>query len=192
MTLGYPRAHRPLLPALGRAMMRVSGWTFRGELPDLPKFIIIVAPHTSNWDFPVGVAALFALDLRAHWFGKESLFRPPMGALLRMIDGRPVRRDVPEGVVAEMAAVVREEPEFVLAIAPEGTRASVDHWRTGFYRIAEATAVPIVPVSFDWSRHEIGICAPVYPSGDLEADVGGMQALFRPEMVRHPSGFWRS
>lgn len=172
-------------------MMRVSGWTFHGALPNLPKFIIIVAPHTSNWDFPVGVAALFALDLRAHWFGKESLFRPPTGALLRMIDGRPVRRDVPVGMVAEMASVVRAEPEFVLAIAPEGTRSSVDHWRTGFYRIAEAAGVPVVPVSFDWSRREIGINAPVNPSGNLESDVAAMQALYRPEMARHPSGFWR-
>lgn len=191
MTLRYPRAHRALLPALGQVMMRLSGWTFVGELPALPKFVIAVAPHTSNWDFPVGVAALFALDLQAHWFGKESLFRPPMGAVLRLIHGRPVRRDVPDGVVAQMAAAVRSEPEFVLAIAPEGTRSSVDHWRSGFYRIAEAAGVPIVPVSFDWSRREIGINAPVYPSGNFESDIAAMQALYRPEMARHPSGFWR-
>ncbi|MDQ2666432.1 MAG: lysophospholipid acyltransferase family protein [Gemmatimonadota bacterium] len=172
-------------------MMRLSDWTFRGELPALPKFVIAVAPHTSNWDFPVGVAALFALDLQAHWFGKESLFRPPMGAALRLIHGRPVRRDVPDGVVAQMAAAVRAEPEFVLAIAPEGTRSSVDHWRSGFYRIAEAAGVPIVPVSFDWSRRVIGINPPVYPSGNFESDIAAMQALYRPEMARHPSGFWR-
>ncbi len=191
MTPGYPRAHRALFPALGRAMMRVSGWTFRGTLPDLPKFVIVVAPHTSNWDFPVGVAALFALDLQAHWFGKASLFRPPIGTFMRMIRGRPVRRDSPEGVVAEVAAAVRAESEFVLAIAPEGTRSSVEHWRTGFYHIAEAAGVPIVPVSFDWNRREIGINAPVYPSGNLESDVAALQALYRPEMARHPEGFWR-
>lgn len=192
MTLGYPRARRPLLPAVGRMMMRVTRWTFQGALPEIPKFVIVVAPHTSNLDFFVGLWALFALDLQAHWFGKASLFRPPMGFLLRMIRGRPVRRESPEGVVTEVAAVVRAEPEFVLAIAPEGTRSSVERWRTGFYRIAEAANIPIVAVSFDWSRREIGINAPVYPSGNLEADVTAMQALYRPEMARHPEGFWRT
>ncbi len=192
MTPGYPRAHRWLLPAFGRAMMRLTGWTFRGTLPDLPKFVIIVAPHTSNWDFAIGVFALFALDLESQWFGKASLFRPPMGFLMRMIQGRPVRRDSPEGVVAQVAAAVRAEPNFVLTITPEGTRKSVDHWRTGFYRIALAAGVPVVPVSFDWGQREIGINAPVHASGNLEADVGAMQALYRPEMARHPEGFWRA
>jgi len=188
--LGYPRAHRPLFPALGRAALRLSGWKIRGELPELPKYIIIVAPHTSNWDFPVGVAALFALDLDAHWFGKDSLFREPMGTILRMFGGRPVRREMPEGVVAEMAAAVRAEPQFILALAPEGTRKRVDHWRTGFYRIAEATGVPIVPVWFDWSRREIGINPPIRVSGNLASDVAALQALYRPEMARNPKGFW--
>ena len=192
MTLGYPRAHRRLFPAIGRAMMRITGWTFVGELPEIPKFVIIVAPHTSNWDFFAGLWALFALDLKSQWFGKASLFRPPLGFFMRAINGRPVRRDTPEGVVAQMAAAVRAEEQFVLTITPEGTRKSVDQWRTGFYRIAEAAHVPIVPVAFDWSRREIRISAPVYPSGSLDADVEVMQALYRLEMARHPEGFWRS
>src|SRR4051812_46931527 len=104
--LGYPRAHRPLLPALGRLALKLSRWTIVGALPELPKYIIVVAPHTSNWDFPVGVAALFALDLEAHWFGKDTLFREPMGTMLRMLGGRPIHRETPEGVVAEMAAMI--------------------------------------------------------------------------------------
>jgi 1-acyl-sn-glycerol-3-phosphate acyltransferase len=190
--LGYPRAHRPLFPALGRAALWLSGWTIRGGLPELPKFVIIVAPHTSNWDFPVGVAALFALDLDAHWFGKDSLFHGPMGKILRMFGGRPVRRESPEGVVAEMAAAVRAEPHFILALAPEGTRKKVAHWRTGFYRIAEAAGVPVVPVWFDWSRHEIGFHPPICMSGNLESDVAALQALYRPEMARKPIGFWET
>lgn len=172
-------------------MMRLTGWTFAGMLPEIPKFVIVIAPHTSNWDFITGLWALFALDLKTHWFGKDSLFRPPMGVLMRMINGRPVRRDSPEGVVAEVAAAVRAEPEFALTITPEGTRKSVDHWRTGFYRIAEAAGVPIVPVAFDYGAHEIRIHAPLHPSGSLEADVAAMQALYRPEMARHPEGFWK-
>ena len=190
--MGYPRAHRPLCPALGRAALRLAGWTITGALPELPKYVIIVAPHTSNWDFPVGVAALFALDLEAHWFGKDSLFRAPMGTILRLLGGRPVHRETAEGVVAEMAAIVRAEPQFILALAPEGTRKRVDHWRSGFYRIAEAAGVPVVPVWFDWSRREIGIGAPVRPSGHLAGDLAALQALYRPEMARNPKGFWGS
>ncbi len=189
-TLGYPRAHRPLFPALGRAALRLSGWTIQGALPELPKYIIVVAPHTSNWDFPVGVAALFALDLQAQWFGKDSLFHEPMGTILRMLGGRPVHRDTPEGVVAEMAAIIRAEPQFILALAPEGTRRKVDHWRSGFYRIAQAAGVPVVPVWFDWSRREIGINAPMRMTSDLHADVAALQALYRPHMARNPTGFW--
>ena len=192
MTLGYPRAHRRFLPAIGRAMMRLTGWRFVGSLPELPRFVIIVAPHTSNWDFFPGLWALFALDLKSAWFGKATLFRPPLGFLMRKINGRPVRRDAPEGVVAEMAAVVRAEPQFVLTLTPEGTRTSVDHWRTGFYRIAEAAGIPIVPVAFDWGRREIRVNAPFYPSGNLDADVAAIQALYRPEMARRRAGFWKT
>jgi 1-acyl-sn-glycerol-3-phosphate acyltransferase len=183
VTPAYPRARRRGLPAIGRFMMWITGWRFHGALPELPKFVIVVAPHTSNWDFFAGLWALFALDLRSEWFGKDTLFRPPLGILMRLINGRPVRRDSPEGVVAEMAAVVRAEPEFVLTITPEGTRRVVDHWRSGFYRIAQAAGVPIVPVAFDWSRREIRITPP--------ADVAAIQARYRPEMARHPEGFWR-
>ena len=189
---GYPRANRIALPLLGRLAMRLTGWTFRGALPELPKYVIVVAPHTSNWDFPVGVAALFATDLEAHWFGKESLFRGPMGIGMRLLGGRPVRRDTPDGVVAEMAAAVAPAPRFVIALAPEGTRRQVDHWRTGFYRIAEAADIPIVPVSFDWSRREIGIHAPMRATGDLRHDVAALQALYEPRMARHPDAFWTS
>ena len=191
-SLGYPRAHRPLFPAIGRAALRLAGWKICGALPELPKYIIVVAPHTSNWDFPVGVAALFALDLNAHWFGKDSLFREPMGTMLRMLGGRPVHRETPEGVVAEMAATVRAEPQFILALAPEGTRKKVDHWRSGFYRIAEAADIPVVAVWFDWSRREIGINPPIRVTGNLTADVAALQALYHPEMARNRTGFWET
>jgi 1-acyl-sn-glycerol-3-phosphate acyltransferase len=188
-SLGYPRRGWSLLRVLGRAALRVSGWRIVGELPRLPKFIIVVAPHTSNWDFPVGVAAMFALDLDVHWFGKDTLFRPPAGVIMRALGGRPVRRESPEGVVREMAAIVNAEPQFLLALAPEGTRKKVTTWRTGFYRIAEATGIPIVPVWFDWSRREIGIGEPVYAMGHLERDVAAIKSLYRPEMARYPGGF---
>lgn len=191
-TSGYPTRSGPWLRAFGRFAMRIAGWTFVGELPPIPKFVIVVAPHTSNLDFFVGLAAKFSLGLDVHWFGKETLFRGPLGAIMRRFGGRPVRRDTPEGVVAAMAATIRAEPKFLLALAPEGTRTAVSQWRTGFYHIAEAADIPIVPVWFDWSRREIGIGAPMRASGDLASDLAALQSLFRREMARNPDGFWTS
>jgi 1-acyl-sn-glycerol-3-phosphate acyltransferase len=156
----------------------------------VPKFVAIVAPHTSNWDFPLGVLVMFALDLRVHWFGKESLFRSPLGSFFRLLGGRPVRRDAPEGVVEEMAATIGAEPRFILALAPEGTRKRVARWRTGFYHIAVRAGMPIVPVSFDWSRRVVTISAPMQPTGDLAADLVMLQNHYRREMARNPDAFW--
>jgi 1-acyl-sn-glycerol-3-phosphate acyltransferase len=185
-----PRRGSPLLQRLGRWALAAAGWRLVSDAPRLPKFVAVVAPHTSNWDFFVGIGVIYALDLEVRWLGKHTIFRGPVGALLRALGGRPVRRNSPEGVVAEVAAAIRAEPQFVLGLAPEGTRSRVSHWRTGFYRIAEAAGVPIVPVWFDWSRREVGIGAPLVPSGDVEADVATLQASFRPEMARHPELFW--
>lgn len=188
--VGYPRRGWGFAQSLGRAAMRLTGWRFNGTLPEIPKYVLIVAPHTSNWDFPVGLAAMFALDLEARWFMKDSMFRGPLDRLFRSMGGRPIHRGTSEGVVAEVAGMIRTEPHFILAIAPEGTRKQVKEWRSGFYRIAEAAGVPIVPVRFDFSRREIGIGAPMQPTGDLAADVVTLKALFTPDMARNPGGFW--
>jgi 1-acyl-sn-glycerol-3-phosphate acyltransferase len=190
MADAVPRRNRPLLVRFGRAGLALTRWRIDGDVPDVPKFVAIVAPHTSNWDFPLGVLVMFALDLRVHWFGKDSLFRSPLGPLFRLLGGRPVRRDAPEGVVDEMAATIRAEPRFILALAPEGTRKRVARWRTGFYHIAERTGMPVVPVSFDWSRRVVTISSPMNPTGDLAADLTVLQNHYRREMARNPAAFW--
>ena len=188
-----PSPGRSALGALlGTAALRVARWRIVGDFPPLPKFVVVVAPHSSNWDFFVGVAARFALDVDAHWLGKHTLFRWPLGPVLRRLGGRPVRRDAPEGVVAAVAGMLRAEPRFVLALAPEGTRCRVAQWRTGFWHIARAAEVPIVPVAFDWSRREIVIGEPVWPTTDLAADVAALQARYRAEMARYPENFWET
>lgn len=184
-----PRRDSAFLQNVGRTALRLAGWRIVGDVPRLPKFVLVVAPHTSNWDFFVGVAAMFALDLEANWLGKASLFIEPAGTVLRWLGGRPVRRESPEGVVADVAALVRASPQFILALAPEGTRKRVDQWRTGFYRIAEATGMPIVPVWFDWSRREIGLGTLLAPTGDMNADLATLQRNYRAEMGRHPQNF---
>ncbi len=185
----YPTTGHHRLRAIGRLAMRLIGWRFAGDLPALPKFVLIVAPHTSNWDFIIGVAAKFALELEVHWFGKDSLFRGPLGAVMRIIGGRPVKRETSEGVVAEVAAMFNAEERFILALAPEGTRKRVESWRTGFYHIARAAGVPIVPVAFDWSRRQIIINRPFEPTGDTERDMASLRSMYRPEMAYEPRNF---
>jgi 1-acyl-sn-glycerol-3-phosphate acyltransferase len=188
----HPRRHSRLLTGLGRGALRMTGWRIVGEVPPVPKFVAIVAPHTSNWDFLVGVAVMFALDLKVGWLGKHTIFKGPWGGLLRAMGGRPVRRTESEGVVGEVAAAIRSEPRFILGLAPEGTRSRVAHWKTGFYHIAQAAGIPILPVWLDYSRREIGLGEPMMPTGDLESDIARLQAVFRPEMGRHPELFWSS
>jgi len=165
------------------------GWRIEGMLPDAPKFVLIVAPHTSNWDFPIGVLTMFTLGLRATWLGKHTLFRFPVRGLLRWLGGEPVDRRVAHGTVGAAIERFQERPQWVLAVSPEGTRRRVAQWKTGFHRIAVGARVPILPVSFDFSRRTITILDLVVPTDDVAADMARLRRLYRPEMARHPALF---
>lgn len=181
-----PRTHGPVARALGRVVLRALGWTFAGDLPNLPKFVIIVAPHTSNWDFPVGAAAKLALRLRARFLGKDTLFRFPLGILMRGLGGIPVDRSQSNDVVRHIVEEFQREERMVLAVAPEGTRKRVERWRTGFYHIAHGARVPILPVAFDWQRRTIVIGAPFITTGDAERDLVELQRFYQGIRGRNP------
>ncbi len=166
------------------------GWRIVGALPRIPRYILVVAPHTSNSDFFVGLAAKFALGLRAQWLGKHTLFRGPSGWILRALGGIPVDRSRPDGVIEGVLAGMQGAPTFVLALAPEGTRKYIDHWKTGFYRIALAAEVPVVPVTFDWSTRTIGLTEPPFTvTGDAASDIAHLRSLYRKSMARRPEYF---
>ena len=165
------------------------GWRFEGEVPDRPKLVVVVAPHTSNWDFVVGLAADFALGLRIRFIGKDTLFGPPLGWFLRWAGGIPVDRAAPEGVIEAAARSFREESQLFLALAPEGTRRRVERWKTGFWRIARAAGVPVWPVALDWSRRVVRLYPAFETSSDLEADLRALQACFTTAMARRPENY---
>lgn len=152
------------------------GWRIDGSIPDLPKMVIIVAPHSSNWDFVVGVAAKAAMRLRVKFLGKDSLFRFPLGLLMRRLGGIPVDRSTASDVVTSVVAQFDRRHRMLLAIAPEGTRRPVDRWRTGFYHIARGAGVPILPIAFDWASTTIRIGEPFSPTGDLDADLHALRS----------------
>ncbi len=150
---------------LGQLYTALIGWRFAGELPDLPKFVLIIAPHTSNVDFLVGLAPLFALGLRLSFMAKSSLFWEPFGTYLRWLGGSPIERKATGGYVQEAINQFEQRDQFILVITPEGTRTKVDRWKTGFYHIAKGAGVPILPLVFDYSRHEFRFEEPLMPIG---------------------------
>jgi 1-acyl-sn-glycerol-3-phosphate acyltransferase len=183
------RAHSRLSAALGRFSMGLTGWRFEGGVPDVRKMVLIVAPHTSNWDFPVGLQAKLALRLGGRFIGKHSLFRWPLGIFMRWLGGIPVNRSAASGFVSEVAATLRAADRLTVVIAPEGTRRRVEQWKSGFYRIAHEAGVPILPVGFDYPRRVIFFAPLFHPSGDYETDLKQLRANYRPEMGRHPGNY---
>lgn len=175
--------------ALGRAALSLIGWRVEGEVPDIPKCVAIVAPHTSNFDLPIAIALLLGLDLRINWMGKHTIFWWPLGALLRWLGGIAVDRRSATDVVAHAAALIHAQPRMFLGIAPEGTRKKVARWKTGFYRIAVEAGVPIVTVAFDYPNRRAIIWPPFEPTGDLEADLALIQARYDRSMAFHPERF---
>ena len=158
--------------------MTLLRWNIEGEIPNLPKFVLIMAPHTSNWDFVVGILVVFALGLRVRFLGKHTLFSPWLGWLMRWLGGTPVVRDTPQGAVADAAEMIVREERVLLGIAPEGTRKRGAAWRSGFYNIALAARVPILPAAFDHGRKSLRLFALFEPTGDYEADLLRLQALY--------------
>lgn len=173
-----PRRGNPLTKALGRTLLALAGWRVEGELPDRRKLVAIVAPHTSNWDFVVGILVVFALGLRVRFLGKHTLFRPPLGWLMRWLGGTPVVRDTPQGAVNDAADMIAREDRVLLGIAPEGTRTRGKPWRSGFYNIALAARVPILPAAFDYPAKALRLFPPFEPTGDYAADLARLQALY--------------
>jgi 1-acyl-sn-glycerol-3-phosphate acyltransferase len=183
------RAHGRLASWLGRVLMRLSGWRFEGEVPDVRKMVLIVAPHTSNWDFPVGLQAKLALRLGGTFIGKHTLFRWPLGIFMRWLGGIPVNRSAAAGFASEVALVLRDADQMTVVIAPEGTRKRIPQWKSGFYRIAVEAGAPILPVGFDYPRKVVFFAPLFHPSGDYEKDLPRLRSHYRAEMGKTPSNY---
>jgi len=169
-----------LTRTLARGVLRVLGWKMEGSFPEVPKLVVIAAPHSSNWDFVIGILFVIALGVRVRFIGKKELFRGPLGWLMRWTGGTPVDRSAPGGIVAQVVAEFARVPKIVLGIAPEGTRRYGASFKSGFYRIALEAGVPIVPGYLDWSRKAVGLMPPIVPTGDMDADVRRIRELYRP------------
>jgi 1-acyl-sn-glycerol-3-phosphate acyltransferase len=164
--------------AFAEAVLRLGRWRLIGEWPDRAKLVVVVAPHSSNWDAIWGIAAKVAQGLGIVFIGKQEAFWGPLGWLLRLFGGVPVDRSAPGGIVDQVANQMREAERMWFVLAPEGTRRKVDKWKTGFWKIARRAQVPVFCVAFNYPDRTIHLGPLVWMTEDMEADVRRVRGLF--------------
>ncbi|MEO7740263.1 MAG: lysophospholipid acyltransferase family protein [Novosphingobium sp.] len=167
-------------------LFRRRGWRLEGEAPASPRFVIIGAPHTSNWDFVFFLGATHAFGLEPSFMGKASLFRWPLRHFMYDMGGVPVVRSAKGNYAEAMVSAFAANEKFALVIAPEGTRSKVPQWRSGFYHIAHGAGVPIVCAWVDNGTMRGGLGLEIMPSGDFAADMTKIAAFYREVMPGHP------
>ena len=163
---------------LARFFMRSFGWRVEGRLPTLSKFVLIGAPHTSNWDFVLFLGVMFSLRADVRFMGKAALFRPPHGWFFYFCGGIPVDRKKSTGLVEQMVDACNRSSRFILTIAPEGTRHHVTEWKRGFYHIAKGAGIPIVMAVVDGKNKEVRVGQVFQPTDDIEADMKAITGVF--------------
>lgn len=167
-------------------ILKLLGWRINGQLPDTKKYIITVGPHTSNWDFVLGILARSALGAKVRFLGKHQLFKFPYAWLFRMLGGMPVNRTMDNELVEQVVTMFDNNDHFVLALAPEGTRRSTNRWRSGFYHIACIAKVDIVMVGLDYGSKQIVIEEALSPTGDIDVDFPKILDFYRGIKGRYP------
>lgn len=177
---------KSLLRGISLFLLKIFGWKTSGSLPQDEKYIIIVAPHTSNWDLFFGIILAFALKLDARYIAKKELFRGPFSFLMTWSGAIPVDRSSHHHIVDQMVHAFRERDTFVLALAPEGTRHRKDSWKSGFYHIALAAHVPILLGFIDYAGKTGGAGPLFYPTGDLEQDIKVIGNFYLTVTGKHP------
>jgi 1-acyl-sn-glycerol-3-phosphate acyltransferase len=168
-----------------RAAVRLGGWRLEGELPDVAKAVLIVAPHSSWWDGIHGLLFKVAIGADISFMAKRELFRWPLGGVLRKLGGVPIERGAARDVVAQMVERFRTRERLWLGIEPEGTRKAVAKWKSGFWHIARQAGVPILPGYFDYPRKVIGLGPLFHPSDDKDADLAALRAFYQPFRGKH-------
>jgi 1-acyl-sn-glycerol-3-phosphate acyltransferase len=163
---------------LGRAWMGLFGWDVVGEVPPGGKFVLVGAPHTSNWDFPFTLAAAHVFRLKISWMGKDSAFRGPLGVVMRGLGGIAIDRSSRQGVVEQVAKRFKAVEKLVVAMAPSGTRKREDYWKSGFYWIAHSAQVPILCSYLDYACKEACVGLSFVPTGDVTRDMDRIRGFY--------------
>lgn len=166
-------------------MLKLCGWGLRGEFPDVPRLVMIVAPHSSWWDGIWGLLIKVGIGADVRFMGKQELFRGPLGWMLVKLGGIAIDRSAAKGVVEQMVEQFRMHDELWLGIAPEGTRKSVHRWKSGFWHIAHDAGVPIFPVAFHYPEKTIQLGPLFDTSADMHTDIARLRAWYAPFKGKH-------
>jgi len=176
----------PVLRLISTLVLKLIGWKPIGKPLEHQRFVLIGAPHTSNWDFPIMLMVVLKLRLNLHWMGKHTLFPFPVSGLMKWLGGIPINRTATHGVVDQIVEQYHQREDLVVLVPPEGTRAKVAQWKTGFYHIANNARVPILMGYIDASRKEAGLADFFHPSGDLEKDMQDIRAFYADKKGINP------
>lgn len=185
LPLSAPQFRPSFARRLARWLFERAGWRFVGDFPDLPKLVLIGAPHSSWWDGIWGLLAKVAIGADIGFMAKRELFFFPLGSVLRRLGGIPIERSATHGVVEQTVERFRRDRQLWLGIAPEGTRQRVARWKTGFWHIARQADVPILPIYFHYPLKTIGLGPLFTTTADIEADLARLQAFYAPWQGRH-------
>ena len=165
---------------------KLLGWKVSGEMnPNIKKAVVIVYPHTSWHDFYIGALARKIINLEINYVAKQELFDSPLGWYFRWMGGAPIDRKKSKKTVDQVVTIFKEREEFRLAITPEGTRKKVNHWKTGFYHIAKAAGVPIIPIAFDYSSKTVKLHKAFTPTEHLEETFDHLRKCFKQIEGKH-------
>ena len=171
------------------AILRLAGWRVEGKKPKEKKYVILAAPHTSNWDFPLARLTNSQLKIKLKLLMKESWFFFPVNYILKYLGVVPIDRSKPGGLIDYVVDLFHTNEEFVFTIAPEGTRSYVEYWKTGFYTIAVKANVPILLAYVDYGKKIAGVGPLIYPSGDSTKDFEKIMEFYRTVEPRFPEKF---
>lgn len=186
MALAYGMQKSPISRRLAHIILRLIGWRTHAIRPHTARYVLIGAPHTSNWDFGLMLLLMAAEQLPIRFMGKDTLFRGPLGPLMRSLGGIPVNRRERRKLVDQVAAKFEEYDDLIIGIAPEGTRSKTSHWKTGFYYIALKAKVPIAMAYLDYGNKIIGVGPNFMPSGDLKADFEIIREFYTGVVGKNP------
>ena len=171
---------------LSRTIMWLFGWNVTGKIPNNKKFILIGAPHTSNWDFILLFTSAYILRIKVSWVGKDTLFKKPFGIFMKWLDGIPVDRSSRHGMVDQIVNRFNESKKLVVAIGPSGTRKKRDNWKSGFYWIAYKTKIPILCGFIDFAHKTTGIGLSIIPTGDVKKDMDRIREFYKGIRGKYP------
>ncbi|SFC53006.1 1-acyl-sn-glycerol-3-phosphate acyltransferases [Flexibacter flexilis DSM 6793] len=176
-----------MMKLIARFYFWLTGWKTGQRVPkDLKKMVLIAAPHTSNWDLPIALSALYIMDVRVNFLIKKEWLKPPMGWLIKALGGIGVDRSKRTNMVEAMVQTFKEAERMIMIIPPEGTRGYVKEWKSGFYHVAQQAGVPVIMGYLDYKKKVAGVSDPFYTTGNYEADLKQIQDFYRGITPKYP------